>query len=81
MEEVSHSKFDQQQTGGYDIIRKDRFGNIIDGSRRHKIAFKDKVGQGTLSTIHEVASYKKFNAMDEHDDPDDANYKCKCVIF
>ena len=45
--------------------RQDRNGNVIDGEKRFKLSYLDKVNKGEpLAQIHLVESYKKYNAED-----------------
>lgn len=65
-----------------DTLRQDRFGNIIynvkDGRQpKHKICFKDEVGEGKIAEINHVASYKKYNKQGV----DGTKTFCTCEIF
>ena len=41
--------------------RFDRFGNLIlNGSKDHRIWFRDEIGEGTVEIVKEVESYKAY---------------------
>ena len=61
------------------LSRKDSAGNNIVSGDRFKLTFRDKVQSGSgVADVHLVESYKKYNAMEDHEE---STTICRCTIF